>query len=36
MMNRQWFAVIGIVAAIGVGATLMVRNAPPRIEAFVW
>jgi cytochrome c biogenesis protein CcmG/thiol:disulfide interchange protein DsbE len=31
-MNRQWFVVIGVVAAIGVGATVMVRNAPPRIE----
>ncbi|MBK7595191.1 MAG: TlpA family protein disulfide reductase [Gemmatimonadetes bacterium] len=31
-MNRQWFVVIGVVAAIGIGATLMVRNAPPRIE----
>lgn len=31
-MNRQWFVVIGVVAAIGVGATIMVRNAPPRIE----
>ena len=31
-MNRQWVVVIGVVAAIGIGATIMVRNAPPRIE----
>ena len=31
-MNRQWYLVVGVVAAIGIGATVMVRNAPPRIE----